>query len=77
MVRKNKTLKKKGGFVPSIGEPFSLAVSKFISPIALFAGYKFVTSSKTKKQRKIKQQHPRKRRFRGGCGDGGFCNIKI
>lgn len=68
---RNKTAKKKGGFVPSIGEPFSLAVSKFISPIAMYLGYKFVTSrSKTKKQ---KPKHFRRKRYRGGACD--FCKF--
>jgi len=48
--RKNKTLRKKqkGGFVPSVMGNFVAAASKYIVPLALFAGYKMLT----KKQRK-------------------------
>jgi hypothetical protein len=51
---KNLTLRrtrKKGGFVPSIMEPFSTAASKYIAPIALFAAYKFMTKKTSKKLR--------------------------
>lgn len=43
--------RKKGGFVPSIMEPFSTAASKYIAPIALFAAYKFMTKKTSKKLR--------------------------
>lgn len=69
MVHK-KTLKKKGGFVPSIGEPFSMVVSKFIAPIAMYLGYKFVTSkSKTRKQK----HNNKRKRYKGGACD--FCDL--
>ena len=41
--RHHKTRKTKGGFVPSIMDGFVAAASKYIVPIALFAGYKLMT----------------------------------
>jgi hypothetical protein len=35
--------RKRGGFMPSIMEPFVHAASKYIVPIALYAGYKLMT----------------------------------
>ena len=46
--------KQKGGFLPSIGEPFVAAVSKYISPLALFGIYKFMNGTKkTRKGRRV------------------------
>jgi len=42
--------KQKGGFLPSIGEPFVAAVSKYISPLALFGIYKFINGTKKNKR---------------------------
>ena len=52
--RKSRKSKKSqsGGFLPSIGEPFVAAVSKYIAPLALFGIYKFINGSKTRKARK-------------------------
>jgi hypothetical protein len=44
--------KQGGGFLPSIGEPFVAAVSKYIAPIALYGIYKFINGAKTRKARK-------------------------
>jgi len=54
MIR-NKTQRRKlkGGFVPSIMEGFVAATSKYIVPIALFAGYKMITR-KNKHKNKTK-----------------------
>lgn len=41
--KRRKTMKKKGGFLPSIMGSFTTGVSKYIVPIALFAGYKLMT----------------------------------
>ena len=41
--------KQKGGFLPSIGEPFVSAVSKYISPLALYGIYKLINGAKTKR----------------------------
>ena len=42
-----------GGFLPSIGEPFVAAVSKYIAPLALFGLYRFINGpKKTRKARK-------------------------
>jgi hypothetical protein len=44
------TKKQSGGFLPSIGEPFVAAVSKYIAPLALFGIYKFINGKgKTRK----------------------------
>lgn len=50
--KKNRT-SQKGGFVPSVMGNFVAAASKYIVPIALFAGYKMLTK-KQKKQKKHK-----------------------
>ena len=47
--------KQSGGFLPSIGEPFVAAVSKYIAPIALYGIYKFINGSKTRKAKKAKK----------------------
>lgn len=41
--RRNKNKKSRGGFVPSVMDGFVVAASKYITPIALFAGYKLMT----------------------------------
>ncbi len=51
---KNKT---RGGFMPSIMDGFAAAASKYIVPIALFAGYKLMT----RKQKKGSRRHTRRR----------------
>jgi hypothetical protein len=57
---KRKTLRKKrktsGGFVPSIMEGFVGSVSKYIVPIALYAGYKMMTKGK-KVSKKSTRKH--------------------
>jgi hypothetical protein len=44
-----------GGFIPTVGEPFVAAASKYIAPLALIAGYKFMQKSgpskKTRRRR--------------------------
>jgi hypothetical protein len=47
-----KSRKQSGGFLPSIGEPFVAAVTKYIAPLALFGIYKFINGKKTRKSRK-------------------------
>ena len=37
-----------GGFIPTVMEGFCAAASKYIVPLALFAGYKWMTRSKKK-----------------------------
>lgn len=44
--QKQKKRKQAGGFLPSIGEPFAAAVSKYIAPLALYGIYKFINGSK-------------------------------
>uniref|UniRef100_A0A6C0DG43 Uncharacterized protein n=1 Tax=viral metagenome TaxID=1070528 RepID=A0A6C0DG43_9ZZZZ len=41
----------KGGFVPSVMGNFLLGASKYITPLALFAGYKLYTKTKNMKCR--------------------------
>jgi hypothetical protein len=50
-----KQSKQSGGFLPSIGEPFVAAVSKYIAPLALYGIYKFINGSKTRKARKARK----------------------
>jgi hypothetical protein len=51
-IKSKKQNKQSGGFLPSIGEPFVAAVSKYIAPLALFGVYKFMKGTKTRKARK-------------------------
>lgn len=52
-----------GGFIPSIGEPFVSAASKYIAPVALFAGYKLMSmGKKTKKSKRTYRKRATKRR---------------
>ncbi len=50
--KRRKTMRKRGGFLPSVMGSFVSSVSKYITPIALFAGYKLMTRKGTKKHRK-------------------------
>ena len=52
--------KQSGGFVPSVMGGFISAASKYIVPIALFAGYKMMT----KKGKKRASRHRQTRRTR-------------
>ena len=40
--------KQSGGFIPTVMEGFCMAASKYIVPLALFAGYKWMTRSQKK-----------------------------
>lgn len=53
VIRNKSHKRQKGGFVPSIMEGFALSASKYITPLALFVGYKFMTK-KNKKSSKRK-----------------------
>jgi hypothetical protein len=46
-----RTRKMKGGFVPSVMGNFLFGASKYITPLALFAGYKLYTKTKNMKCR--------------------------
>ena len=46
--RSTRTRKQRGGFIPTVMEGFCVAASKYIVPLALFAGYKWMTRSKKK-----------------------------
>jgi hypothetical protein len=49
--------KSKGGFVPSVMGSFAEAASKYIVPLALFAGYKLMT----RKGKRGSRRHTRRR----------------
>ncbi len=57
---KRRQTKKKGGFLPSIGEPFVALVRKFITPLAIYSAYKFLTRKQSKSGRKHTRRHGRK-----------------
>ena len=46
--KSKRTKKQSGGFVPTIMEGFCMAASKYITPLALFAGYKWMTRTQKK-----------------------------
>lgn len=51
--RTRKQRRTKGGFVPTVMEGFVAAASKYIVPLALFAGYKLLTrTTKAHRHRK-------------------------
>jgi hypothetical protein len=51
-LKRRKTLK--GGFVPSVMGNFIASASKYITPIALFAGYKLMTRKQKKRKMSIR-----------------------
>jgi hypothetical protein len=50
--------KTRGGFIPSVMDSFVVAASKYIVPLALFAGYKMMT----KKGKKDSSRSTRRRK---------------
>jgi hypothetical protein len=46
----------KGGFVPSVMDGFAAAASKYIVPLALFAGYKLMTRKHKKGSRHTRRR---------------------
>lgn len=50
---------KKGGFVPSVMEGFASAASHYVTPLAMYAGYRFMNQS-MKPQKKKKTRKGRK-----------------
>jgi len=46
---------RRGGFVPTIMEPFVAAAGKYIVPVALYSGYKLMTRGKTVKSGKSRK----------------------
>ena len=46
----------RGVFVPSVMEGFVALTSKYITPLALFSGYKLMTRKKSKKGKKSKNK---------------------
>ena len=57
---KRRTKKNRGGFVPSVMDGFALSASKYIVPVALFAGYKLMTR-KGKRGTHRRGRHTRRR----------------
>ena len=49
--RTKRTKKQNGGFIPTVMEGFCMAASKYIVPLSLFAGYKWMTRSKRDKKK--------------------------
>ena len=49
--RTRRSRKRKGGFYPSVMGDFTVSASKYIVPMALYAGYKMMRTSKTAKRR--------------------------
>jgi hypothetical protein len=54
--RRNKN-RSRGGFVPSVMDGFVVAASKYITPIALFAGYKLMTRKGKKGTKRSSRRH--------------------
>lgn len=55
-----RTRKMKGGFVPSVMGNFLFGASKYITPLALFAGYKLYTKTKGTRSNKRSTRRIRK-----------------
>ncbi len=47
-----RTRKQRGGFLPSIGEPFAAAAAKYIAPLALYGVYRFLNPTHKKQTRR-------------------------
>lgn len=60
--RKKRTMKKKGGFVPSIMEGFSQMAGKYVLPLAMFAGYKLLHRKTHKSGKKSAKRTRRTKR---------------
>jgi len=54
--KQTKRRKQKGGFLPSIGQSFAAAVSKYLTPIAMYGMYKFVTRKNKNKRRTTRRR---------------------
>jgi len=50
--QKRRVKKTKGGFIPSVMEPFVSSVSKYIVPLVLYSGYKLMTRNKKQSKRR-------------------------
>jgi len=48
--QRSRKQRSRGGFVPSVMEPFVTSVSKYIVPLVLYSGYKLMTRGKTAKK---------------------------
>ena len=50
--KRSKRSKRKGGFYPSVMGSFTQSAARFITPIALYAGYKLLTNRTRHKRRR-------------------------
>lgn len=65
-VQTKRQRQQKGGFLPSIGEPFAAAAAKYIAPLALFGVYRFLnptkkagrSASRSKRRSTRRRSHP-------------------
>lgn len=58
---KHKSMKKRGGFYPTVMGNFVPAASKYITPLALFAAYKLMNKShNTKKKRRTRRKQSKR-----------------
>lgn len=54
--RTRRSHKRKGGFYPSVMGDFTISASKYIVPMALYAGYKMMRKSKTASKRRTRRR---------------------
>ncbi len=60
-IRSTRSAKKRGGFYPTVMGNFIPAASKYITPLALFAGYKLLKKSQnTKKKRRSRRKQSKR-----------------
>ena len=55
-----KSMKKRGGFYPTVMGNFIPAASKYITPLALFAGYKLLKKSQNTKKRRTRSKRSKR-----------------
>ena len=44
--RRSKVTRKRGGFLPSVGEGFAALAAKYVTPVALYSLFRFMRGSK-------------------------------
>ena len=57
---KKRSTRTRGGFYPSVMGNFVAGASKYIVPIALFAGYKLMKKAPTRRKQRTRKQRTRK-----------------
>ena len=58
--RSKRSTKKRGGFYPTVMGNFIPAASKYITPLALFAGYKLLKKSQNTKKRRTRSKRSKR-----------------